>query len=110
MKELMEQIENRKGSRTETLGSLRSVFATLGEEFDGDALDQKILEHATGSLYTDFGFASWWLRKRANWDEFLAEAQRQEALWGTQDSDAKQCAFWDTLTNDVLDYLAAPNE
>lgn len=105
MEQLMEQIAHSKGKRTETLKSLRSAIAELGERYAGDALDQEILEHVTGSLYTEFGFASWWLRKRAHWDNFLAEARRQEALWETQNFDAQQCAFWDTLTNDVLNYL-----
>ena len=105
MNKLMEKMEQNKDQRIMTLGCLRSTIKDLEERFDGDELDYQILEYVTVYLYHDFGFAGWWLRNRAYWDKFLAEAQRQERAGGYPE-DAEQRAFWDTLTIDVIDYLS----
>jgi len=102
----MEKVSRSRDRRIMKLFLLRDGVKELKEKFqDAAELDCEILEYVTTYLYADHGFAGWWLRNRAHWDRFLFEAQWQLRVGGYEKSEEIEQAFFDTLVNDVLDYL-----
>lgn len=104
----MEKMRKQR-NRLTTLSGFRAGLQDLEERFEGDELECEILEYVTVHLYTDYGFAGWWLRNRACRDYFLQEAEQQVETGGYPE-DIIERAFFDTLVNDVIDYLGCKNQ